>query len=533
MPPRMAGPLKHGGLFCWLVWLGVLSALAGTPSTNAPPADAAALREHLAALVAQPRFRHAQWGIEIVSLDSGTNLARHNADKLFLPASNAKLYTGALALDRLGPEFRIRTSLYARTPPTSGGAVRGDLWLYGRGDPTFAARLHGGDLSRALAPLAEALAAVGVRRVTGDLVADESYFRGPPFGSGWTWDDLQFYYGAEVSALTINDNAVEITVKPGSLPGLPALISLQPSAACVAVSNLTVTTEARFARDLRFVRPLSRNTVFVEGTLPTGDPGQTQSVSVPEPARWFGETFVEVLEQHGIRMGGRVRVTDAFAPDGDSIEASRRVELAKVESRPLRDLLPLMMKPSQNLHAQLLLLQVGRAARAKARPAFDLTRATVPHGSRLTTDEEAGLEAMESFLREAGIAPGEASFEEGSGLSRRDAVTPAATVRLLRFMDRHASAEVFRASLPVAGVDGTLRTRLRDTPAAGNARAKTGTLSGVNTLAGYVTSGAGERFAFSLMLNHYRSTEPDRPARAELDEVVALLASLTWRTQSY
>ena len=166
-----------------------------------------------------------------------------NPQKLFSPASNSKLYTVALALDRLGADYRIKTSLYAKAKPNRSGTLKGDLIVYGRGDPTINARLNGGDIYQALEPLVRALTNAGVKRITGDLVGDESYFHGPPFGSGWAWDDLEYYYGAEISALTINDNTLQAVVKPGARIGAPCQLALLPATAWLTFSNRTETVE--------------------------------------------------------------------------------------------------------------------------------------------------------------------------------------------------------------------------------------------------------------------------------------------------
>src|SRR4030095_11011480 len=177
------------------------------------------IRSRLAAHIAQPRFAPAAWGVKIVSLDTGKTIFENNPQKYFNPASNAKLYTTALALEHFGADYRIKTSLYSNTRPDASGTLKGDLIVYGRGDPTMAARLNGGDYFKGLDPLIAQLVNAGVRRIEGDVVGDESYFAGPPFGAGWEWDDLQAYYGAEVSALTIDDNALDLFVKPADRPG--------------------------------------------------------------------------------------------------------------------------------------------------------------------------------------------------------------------------------------------------------------------------------------------------------------------------
>ena len=175
--------------------------------------------------------------MKVVSLDSGRTLFEQNAGKLFSPASNCKLYTMALALDQLGGDYRIKTSLYAATKPDRRGVLKGDLIIYGRGDPTINARLNGGDIFRALEPLVAALTNAGVRRIRGDLVGDESFFRGPPYGSGWAWDDLNSYYGAEISALTINDNTLQLSVTPGSTGGAPCQLTLSPATSYVVTEQ--------------------------------------------------------------------------------------------------------------------------------------------------------------------------------------------------------------------------------------------------------------------------------------------------------
>lgn len=524
-----------------LSWIAPVP-LTGAETPNVLPADISALRQRLSDHISQTRFSRARWGICIESLDTGVTLFSCDADKLFLPASNAKLYIAALALDRLGGEHRIQTSLHATARPDRHGVLKGNLIVYGRGDPSISARFHGGDIDRAFVPLAALLARAGVRTVRGDVIADESYFRGPPFGSGWEWDDLQCYYGAEVSALSVNDNAVEVVVQPREKTGLPVAVMVRPHVSFLAVSNNAVTCEPNAKANLRIGRPLSDNTVYVEGCLPVGHTGEVERISVHRPALWFAEMTRKTFERQGIKVTGRTRVIDANARQVWPFEADKLHDLGSVQSPPIRDLVRQMMKPSQNLHAQLLLLQVGAKEEADANSRLS-RRSPAGHGNAAVigttsetvihdfgTTETAGLKALETFLRKAGIELDKVHLEEGSGLSRHDLVTPSATVALLRYMEKHPAAADFRDSLPVAGVDGTLRNRMKTTVAASNARAKTGMLSYVYTLSGYVTSAAGERFVFSIMLNNYRAPDSARPARAELDDIVVLLAGLQSRT---
>ncbi len=510
-----ASPFKYRVRFAtawvfagWLVF-------AGEPTSA--PETLAGLRERLVARASEPRFARAYWGIHIVSLETGRTLFSANADKAFLPASTAKLFTTALALDCLGPDFRVRTSLYAATRPDARGTLKGDLILYGRGDAGFSVSAVGGDWDRALAPLVDALKAAGVKQVTGDLVADESYFRGPAIGSGWEYDDLRWYYGAEISALTVNDNAIDVHVRPAGKVGSPAEVFLFPATRFLVVSNLIQTVATNGTRRIDVNRPLDGNVVWVKGTLPVGARGATESISVHRPAAWFGEELKQALQRGGITVQGHVRVVNAAEREAAPLDLNRLVELGATMSAPLSEELARTLKPSQNLHAELLLFQAGAAGADAETPGL--------------TSEQAGLRALAAFLAKAGLAPDEVRLEEGSGLSRHDLVTPRALVGLLQFMARHPQAKVFHDALPIAGVDGTLRTRMRGTPAEGNLRAKTGSLSLVNTLAGYVTTAAGEPLAFALLLNNYPTGAAERPGRAELDDVAVWLASLAQHTR--
>src|SRR5438552_7770569 len=217
------------------------SLLAQSTNATSPIATLAELQTRINDHVGQPRFASALWGVKIVSLDSGKALFEHNARKLLKPASNAKLFSGALALDRLGPDYRIETSCCAAGKPDGQGTLHSDLIIYGRGDPSFAARFNGGDSGKSLDPLVTALVAAGIKRIEGDLVGDESFFRGPPFGSSWTWDDLQNYYGAEVSALSQEDNVVDLVFNSGPKIGEPCLIVARPDTPFLNFINRTKT----------------------------------------------------------------------------------------------------------------------------------------------------------------------------------------------------------------------------------------------------------------------------------------------------
>lgn len=493
--------------------LGLLVANAGFAQPIPAPAALSDLQQRLAEHVTHPRFAAASFGVKVVSLDTGNTLFEHDAGKLFSPASNCKLYTMALALDKLGGAYRIKTSLYSSARPDRRGKLKGDLILYGRGDPTLNARLNGDDIYRALQPLVAALTNAGVRRITGDLIGDESFFRGPPYGSGWAWDDMNFYYGAEISALTLNDNTLRLVAAAGPSNGAPCQLQLVPPTSYVILSNRTRTvTEGR--RDLNCYRPIEQNVVYVTGQLPLGSTNYTDDVTMHNPAGMFAQFFKEALARNGVKVDGKIRTVNWLDRQTTPLNADQLVELGAVESLPLRDIVREVQKPSQNLYTDLVLAHIG----------------VLETGAPGQTSEDGGLRALQQFLFKAGVPPGDVRFEEGSGLSRNNLATPNATVALLQYMSRHPEAAAYRDALPIAGVDGTLRNRMKNTAAAGNVRAKTGTLRWANSLSGYVTSAAGERLAFCTMLNRYAAPDAEHSGRAELDQIAVWLAEFAGKS---
>lgn len=497
-----------------LLWAAVVFAQEPQPL----PVTLAGVQQRLNAIVSHTNYASAMWGIKVVSLDTGKTVFEHQAEKLFSPASNCKLYTVALGLDRLGPNYRIRTSLYAKGRPNAAGTLEGDLIIYGRGDPTFNARLHSNDVYQALQPLVTALTNAGVRRVAGNLVGDQSYFRGPEFGSGWTWDDQQYYYGAEISALTIADNTLTATCAPGAAIGDPCSITLSPAVGFMKLINRAFTAATNSLRTVTFYRVPSQNTVYVNGRMPAESKAFTEDVPVHDPARFFVSLFAEALERSGVKLDGELLTVNWLDRAGGPFRAEDYTELGRIESPPLSDIAREIQKPSQNLYTDMLLAHVGETKRAA-------------NTSAELTSEELGIRELNKFLREVGIPASQFYFEEGSGLSRNNLAAPAATVSLLQFMARHKTADIYLSALPVAGVDGTLRNRMKDTLAAGNVRAKTGSLRWAHSLSGYLKTAAGERLAFSVMLNRFKQAEGARPARTEIDGIVEMLAGLRDKSQ--
>ncbi len=475
----------------------------------------AELQSRLDAVLRKPELAAATIGVKVASLETGKVLFEQNAEKLLRPASNMKLYTVAAALDRLSPDYRFVTSVYAPARPKDKGVVRGDLKIYGRGDPAIAAAFNNGDYFKGIDALAERIVAAGVKRVEGDLVGDETYFVGPPYGSGWEWEDLTWWFGAEVSALTANDNALDLSIKPGAQVGSAAVVTTGPPDPLLTIVNRTVTAASGTRRAVTVYRGLAANDLWVGGSIALDDKGYSGSVAISHPALLFMYLLRSSLAARGVTVSGKTRTIAApvMASQAEPwVAGAGLLEIATLQSPPLGLIASQTLKRSQNLYTEIILRTLGKVAAAPA-TGTDENR----------TSEGAGLEVVKAFLREAGVSPPALVQSDGSGLSWHDMVTAEATVQLLTYMHRHRYASVFRDALPIAGVDGTLRNRLKGTLAENNLRAKTGTISSANSLSGYVHDAAGEELVFSIIVNNYPE---DAEVRANcIDPIAVLLAS--------
>jgi serine-type D-Ala-D-Ala carboxypeptidase/endopeptidase (penicillin-binding protein 4) len=497
---------RVGAGFIYLV-LG-LRLTAADPTMPSKVSTVAELGARIEAHVTQARFAPALWGIKVVSLASGRTLYEHHADRLLSPASNSKLYTAALAFDRLGRDFRMITPLYAAVKPDVHGTVHGDVVVSGRGDPSWRTRGASKNFWDAFEPVVAALIGAGVRQVTGDVVADATFFHGVPNGAGWTVDDLNDDYGAEISAITLEDNYAELRVGPGQQVGAPGLVTWLQPWADLSVDLRVLTVSAGGEKRVVAQRIFGEGTVHLFGEVPLGADPVLVEVTVPRPAAWYARGLKEALRRRGIRVEGVAR--SVRWPEASVVTASA-VKLAEVASPPLHEMVTAFMKPSQNLETDLIFGYIGELGRTPASPAWQ-------------TSEELAVIALEEFWKKSGLPPGEMRFEEGSGLSRNNLTTANATVALLVLMAKHPASAEFRASLPIAGVDGSLRRRMQGTAAAGNVRAKTGSLRYAHSLSGYVTTAAGEPLGFSVMLNRNTGQPASRSVREELDDIAVMLA---------
>lgn len=479
--------------------------LPSSDSSSKQPADKV-LAEEIDLALDESDLTKARWGIFVMSMKDGRVLYSRDGDKLFTPASNMKVYTTAAALDLLGAEYRWRTSVYADKQPDAGGVIDGDLTLFGRGAPDLNSYARNG-----LASLADQLYQHGLRKVSGNIVGDESYFRGELYGLGWQWNDLQWYFGAEPSALTVDENSLELKIAPADRVGTAATLTLNRELNYLHLTNNTSTVARDATTTIGINRGLSDSELRVWGDFPVGGRPFTAYLSVPNPALWAATLFKQALVTRGIKVGGEARSRDFRVAEREKFDPQKAIEIAHEDSATLSEIVRHTNKQSDNLYAELILRTLGKE-RGSSAPDPD------PRKNRERGDDEAGTSVVKAWLDHSGIPSDGLEIRDGSGLSRLDLVTPEATARLLLAIAKTNAASAFRDSLPIAGRDGTLSGRL--VSLSGSVVAKTGTLTYTHSLSGYATSQNGEVLAFSIFCND--ATGHSNPTRV-IDQIVGLL----------
>jgi len=504
-----------------LVVLFFVAALSSFPAAAQAPRKGAhrpaTLHQRIEAILHRNEAQRGFWGIEVVELPGGRALYSRDAQRLFLPASNMKLFTTAAALEKLGPDFVFRTTVESESAPDAQGRVR-NLYLVGRGDPNLGSRMlpyvykspRQELADKVFQELADQLKARGLREVTGTLVADDSYFLWEPYSHNWAAEDLQWGYGAPVTALAFNDNALQLRVRPGAKVGDTAEVRLEPIPDYYGLNNRLETSAAGTPKQVFVERAPDSMQLDVWGETPLDASEDGDTVAIAHPLELIGELFRRALEARGISAGGGLRVQHVTrieaATSADPFpKLPPRVVLAEHVSLPLREDVKVTNKESQNLHAEMLL-------RTMARELKDYGSLTV------------GLEVLNDFATQVRVVPGEVYFADGSGLSREALIAPHAFVKLLVYMARSPRFAAFFDSLPVAGMDGTLAERFTGTRAAGKIHAKTGTVEHVNALSGYMDLPSGRRLAFSIIGNSHPLKSKE--GAATLDRIV--LAVYEW-----
>jgi len=435
--------------------------------------------------VGESEFKNARWGMIAISLKDGRAVCGVDAQKLFNPASIQKLLTSIVALEKLGADFRSKTSVYS-VKNIENGTLNGDLVLYGRGSPDLD--------NEGLGKLASELKRKGITKIEGDIIGDESYFKGDSLGDGWTWNEAQWYYGAAASALTINENRVTITLQNGKPKSDSNLVELSG--------------EVQPVEDIEAIglkRQLGTNKIYVWGN------GKTLNarVAVNKPALLAAKIFKETLEKNGIEITGDAKTANWKSTNKLNVENA--TEIVSLESQTLGETIRKMNKDSVNLYAELILRSLGKKFGDEA-PDDN------PKMQKLRGDDSAGASLIKKWLGDKNITTNEIAIHDGSGLSRLDFVTPEAFARALAFASKAEFSKVFQDSLPISGQSGTLKGRLGNV--SGNILAKTGTITYANSLAGYAKS-SGETFAFAIICNNEtRKAE----SSVVIDKIATLLA---------
>lgn len=478
--------IKHGGEKCCAVTKH--EERAPVPR-GLSPAELFAARAHGILEGAQPG--KGDWGVLIADARTGQVLFGENADKYFVPASNMKLFTTALALAKLGEGYRFRTTVEAVAAPGADGRIAGPIYLVGRGDPNLSNRRFpyvlkeefDGPPEKVIAELADAIVAKGIKEISGDVIGDDSYFPRERYPNGWEIDDMVWEYGAAISAIVVDDNTVQLTLTPGEKAGDRVEATVAPTTLEFVVDNQVVTSAPGAKADLTLRREPGSDVVNLLGTLPEKSAPRKLTLAIQEPALHAAAMLKRLLQDRGVKVSGTAKAL-SFPPGPPNGET--RVVITEHLSVPLGESLKLVNKISQNLHTEMLLRTTARQ-----------------NGLWTTPEDLANFPA--SFYAEAGIPSGDVVQTDGSGLSRHDLVTPRAIVALLEYAQKQPWFSAYFDSLPVAGIDGTLEDRMKNSIAAGRMRAKTGSVEHVRTRSGYADLPNGRRLVFSFMSNNMGS----------------------------
>lgn len=447
--------------------------------------SAGRLRADLERIFSDPTFANAQWGVEVISLDRGDLLYERNAGRLYMPASNNKIVTTAAALVRLGPDYRYETRISANGD-VADGVLKGALLVTGSGDPSLAPRFHDGDAGRVFKDWAARLKEKGIRKVEGEIIGDARAFPPPFIGSSWEWDDLVYGYAAPVSALQFNENLCTLEVTPGKTAGDPAAVKISPLPDYFSLDARITTIAAGERGRIEIRRGERHESIVATGTIAAGASPDTTTLAVDLPTSYYLAALKKALQEEGIDVSGAA--VRALEEPGSPAPPQGQVLLSHL-SPPLSEIMRPLLKVSQNLYAETLARTLGMALRGRGE--FD-----------------AGREVVQETLERMAVQKGTYAYADGSGLSRQNLVSADMLIRIFKYMSRQKYFPVFYEALPIAGVDGTIRSRMRGTKAENNVHGKTGTIAYVRCLSGYVKTADGEMLAFAMIANNFLASNP-------------------------
>lgn len=447
-----------------------------------------------------PQFENAHWGVLIKSLKSGEVVYSRNPKKMFMPASNMKLFTSSSAMMALGPDYRYVTRLLTNGE-IKDSILTGDIILVGSGDPTISGRYNDGKITETFEQWADSLKLLGIKVIQGNVIGDDNCFDDEVYGTGWSADYETDYYAAQISGVSFNDNCVDFRIVPSANVADVCSVFVLPDTKYITIINQTVTAAtADSVNEIYFHRQRGTNTIYIRGKMSQGKEPWTESVAIDNPTRFTTTVLKEVLEAKGLVVNGSVIDVDDMT---DTLRYDAAKPLASFTSVPYSVIIRTINKPSQNFYTEQVFRTMGKEKYGV--------------GSM-----ENGKAAAYPILASWGVDTVRLRYADGSGLSRLDLITPSDIVSILEGMHKENRFLPFYESLPIAGVDGSLKNRMKGTKAEGNVHAKTGFIGYVRSLSGYVTSSDGEMFVFSMVANHY--TVSTRLAEKIQNDVCVMLA---------
>lgn len=446
-------------------------------------------------------FDMAHWGVKIIRANTGDVIYERNAHKMFMPASNMKLYTTSAALCLLGPDFTYHTTFWTDGTIDANGVLNGNVYVRGSGDPTWSWRFYDDNYDSLFIRFADSIKAHGISEINGSIVGDDNVFDDIPLGYSWSWDDEAYYYGAQISGLSFNENYIDYRLTPGRI-GENAKISPYPNTDYVTVRNDLITAPVDSATDFENGRERAQNNGWFTGTISAADSARWDAITVENPTLFTVYVLKQFLQKNGVEVtGDPIDVDDWTA----QVDYEQYQPIFTHTSQPLWEIIAKVNKPSQNFIAETLQKTLGATFRNEG-------------------SSKAGIKVQMALYDSLGMDTRNLTIRDGSGLSRLDLVSPNTTESLLRMMWAQPDREIFIASLPISGVDGTIEKRMLGTIAEGRVHAKTGYVSYVRSLSGYLWTLKEEPIIFTLMVNHY--TVPTVLANKLQDRICTVLVGM-------